>query len=56
VLWKGSARSTTYVGPRKLTAHIFASDVSKAGTAKVTVFNQAPGGGNSNALTFTITQ
>lgn len=55
-LWNGSARTTTYVSPKKVTAHILASDVAKAGTAHVTVSNPAPGGGNSNALTFTITK
>jgi hypothetical protein len=55
-LWNGSARTTTYVSPGKVKAQILASDVAKAGTAKVTVSNPAPGGGNSNALTFTITK
>ena len=56
VLWNGAARTTTYVGPGKLEAKILRSDVAKAGTAKVTVTNPAPGGGTSNALTFTINQ
>jgi hypothetical protein len=55
-LWNGSARTTTYDGPGKLEAKILKSDVAKAGAAKVTVSNPAPGGGNSNALTFTINQ
>ncbi|MGH9498795.1 MAG: IPT/TIG domain-containing protein [Terriglobales bacterium] len=55
-LWNGSARATTYVGAGKLEAKILKSDVAKAGTAKVTVSNPTPGGGTSNALTFTITQ
>jgi len=38
-----------------LVAQISASDVAAAGTAAVTVFNPGPGGGSSNALTFTIT-
>jgi DNA-binding beta-propeller fold protein YncE len=37
-----------------LVAQISASDVAAAGTAAVTVFNPGPGGGSSNALTFTI--
>src|SRR5206468_3262165 len=35
-------------------ASIPASDIANAGTASVTVFNPAPGGGLSNALTFQI--
>ena len=38
-----------------LIAQISASDIAAAGTAAVTVFNPAPGGGSSNSLTFTIT-
>jgi len=37
-----------------VTAAIPASDIAAAGTASVTVFNPAPGGGTSNVLTFTI--
>ncbi len=55
VKWNGSNKATTYVSPTKLTASIPASDVASAGTAKVTVFNPAPGGGTSNTKTFTIT-
>jgi YVTN family beta-propeller protein len=38
-----------------LIAQISASDVASAGTAAVTVFNSGPGGGSSNASSFTIT-
>jgi hypothetical protein len=54
VQWKGSSRTTTYVSPTQLTAAILASDITSAGTATVTVFNPTPGGGTSNAQTFTI--
>jgi hypothetical protein len=54
VQWNGSARTTTYVSGSQLTAAITASDISQGGTAQVTVVNAAPGGGTSNALTFTI--
>jgi hypothetical protein len=37
-----------------LRAAIPASDIATAGTAQVTVFTPAPGGGTSNALTLTI--
>ena len=61
VRWNGSDRPTTYqptspTGASNLvTAQISASDIAAAGTAVVTVFNPAPGGGSSNSLTFTIT-
>jgi hypothetical protein len=54
VNWNGSARTTTYVSATQLTAAITAADIATAGTASVTVVNPAPGGGTSNAQTFTI--
>jgi hypothetical protein len=54
VNWNGSARTTSFVSATKVTAQITAQDIAKAGKAKVTVTNPTPGGGNSNALTFTI--
>jgi uncharacterized protein (TIGR03437 family) len=54
VRWNNSDRPTTYMSATQLTAQIPASDIINAGTAQVTVFNPAPGGGTSNALTFTI--
>ena len=53
VQWNGSAWTTTFVSATQLTAAIPASDIAAAGTAQVRVAN--PGGGTSNALTFTIT-
>ena len=55
VRWNGSDRPTTNGSGNWVTAQISASDVATAGTAVVTVFNPAPGGGSSNSLTFTIT-
>jgi hypothetical protein len=55
VRWNGANRPTTYVSPTQLTAAIPASDLTVAGTAQVTVFNGAPGGGTSNAQAFAIT-
>jgi 6-phosphogluconolactonase len=56
VRWNGSDRPTTSNGTvNALTAEISAADIAAAGTAAVTVFNPAPGGGSSNSLTFTIT-
>ena len=54
VQWNGSSRTTTYVSATQLTAAILAADIATAGTASVTVFNPTPGGGTSNALTFTL--
>jgi YVTN family beta-propeller protein len=56
VRWNGSDRPTASDGSLNgLTAQISASDIAAVGTAVVTVFNPAPGGGSSNSLTFTIT-
>jgi photosystem II stability/assembly factor-like uncharacterized protein len=54
VKWNGASLATTFVSATKLTATVPATDIAKAGTASVTVFNGTPGGGTSNALTFTI--
>jgi YVTN family beta-propeller protein len=56
VRWNGSNRPTMSNGSvNGLIAQISASDIAAAGIAAVTVFNPGPGGGSSNALTFTIT-
>jgi len=54
VRWNGTDRITTFVSSTRLSAAIPASDIAAAGTALVTVFSPAPGGGASNALTFII--
>jgi DNA-binding beta-propeller fold protein YncE len=57
VRWNGSDRPTA-VGSTNgtlLTAQIPAGDIAASGTAAVTVFTPAPGGGSSNTSTFTIT-
>jgi uncharacterized protein (TIGR03437 family) len=56
VNWNGTARPTMFVSATQLTAAIPAGDIAAAGMVNVTVVNPAPGGGASNALTFTITQ
>src|SRR5262249_34075311 len=43
-----------FVSAQQLTATVPASNIASAGTASVTVFNPPPGGGTSNALTFSI--
>jgi len=55
VRWNGSDRPTTMDAINGLIAQISASDVAAAGPAAVTVFNPGPGGGSSNASTFTVT-
>jgi hypothetical protein len=52
--WNGSARTTTLVSSKQLTASIKSTDIKTAGTAQVTVVNPSPGGSASNAATFTI--
>jgi hypothetical protein len=52
--WNGSARTTTFQSSIQVTAAINAADVAAAGTAQVTVTDPPPGGGTSNAVTFTI--
>jgi hypothetical protein len=52
--WNGADRTTTFVSSTQLTAAIPASDLAATGVATVTVFNPAPGGGESNALGFAI--
>ena len=54
VRWNGSNRTTTFVSATQVRAAITAADIANPGTASVTVFNPAPGGGVSGALTFTI--
>jgi hypothetical protein len=55
VRWNGSNRTTTFVSASQLTAQITAADLATAGSGSVTVFTASPGGGTSNAQTFTIT-
>lgn len=54
VRWNGADRPTTLVGSTQLRAAITASDVASTGTAQVSVFSPAPGGGTTAALPFTI--
>ncbi len=54
VRWNGADRTTTFVNSTQLQAAIPDTDIATPGTATITVFNPAPGGGTSNGLTFTI--
>lgn len=49
VRWNGAGRVTTAVSPTTLLAVVPAADTANAGTANVTVFTPAPGGGVSGA-------
>jgi C1A family cysteine protease len=54
VRWNGADRTTAFISAGTLQAAIPASDVINPGTASVTVFNSAPGGGTSNSVAFLI--
>jgi hypothetical protein len=54
VLWNGSVRTTTYVGPSQLSAAITAADIANAGLVAVAVTTPGPAGGTSAPATFTI--
>src|SRR5207244_8106786 len=54
VKWNGSSRTTTFVNSGQLTAQIPGGDIAAGGSAAITVFNPAPGGGNSNPVSFSI--
>jgi subtilisin family serine protease len=54
VRWNGSSRATTFVSSTQLRASIGAGDIATSGTAIVTVFTPAPGGGTSADVPFTI--
>jgi glucose/arabinose dehydrogenase len=54
VRWNGSDRPTTLVSATKVTAAITAGDIASAGSALVTVFTPAPGGGTTAARTVNI--
>src|SRR5262249_58215553 len=50
----GSNRRTIFLSATQLPADILPADIATPGTASITVVTPAPGGGTSNALTFTI--
>ena len=55
VLWNGLNLATTFVSANQLTADVPSTDTAANGTASITVFNPAPGGGVSNTTFFTVT-
>lgn len=54
VRWNGQDRPTTFVSPSQVTAAIPGSDLLGTSTNQITVFNPAPGGGLSSAVTFAV--
>ena len=54
VRFEGSDRVTTFINSTQLQATILAGDQAVAGTYSITVFSPTPGGGTSNAQTFTV--
>jgi len=50
IKWNGSDLATTYIDATQLSATIPATNIATAGTASITVFSPAPGGGTSAAL------
>lgn len=54
VRWNGTAIATTFSTDTSVTATVPASDLADGGTAAITVFNPAPGGGSSAAVSFTV--
>jgi Tol biopolymer transport system component len=54
VEWNGTNRAATFVSSGQLQTQIMQADVAAAGKVMVTVVNPAPGGGSSNAATFTV--
>lgn len=50
----GVSRATTYINSTRLNATIPVSDMTSPGTHAITVFTDVPGGGTSNAQTFTV--
>lgn len=54
VYWDGNPRVTSFVDGTRLEVILTAGDTAFAGTSSVTVVNPGPGGGTSNAATFSV--
>jgi hypothetical protein len=54
VNWNGTALVTAFVSRSRLTASVPPANITKAGTASVTVVSPGPGGGKSNVVFFQI--
>jgi hypothetical protein len=54
VQWNGADLATIYVSAGQITATTIAADLTSVGTASIMVYTAPPGGGTSNAATFTL--
>lgn len=54
VNWNGSPLATQFVSASQLTATVPAANISKPGSAEITVVSPGPGGGTSNAIAFEV--
>jgi hypothetical protein len=54
IKWNNVALTTNFVNSTQLTSFVPAANIAVTGTASVTVFTPAPGGGTSSVLTFAI--
>ena len=52
--WQGSNRPTTFINDTELQMTLTAYDVAFPGFGSIKVVNPAPGGGESNPVTFTL--
>lgn len=52
VEWNGATLATSLVSSTQLTAQVPAADLTSPSAAQISVFNAAPGGGQSSGLTF----
>ncbi len=55
IKWNGASLTTSFVSANQVTAQVPAADIASAGSSTLIATNPAPGGGTSNAQTFTIT-
>ncbi|MFN0086544.1 MAG: IPT/TIG domain-containing protein [Blastocatellia bacterium] len=54
IKFNGADRATSFVSATQLTTPLTSADIASSGTAQVSVFNPAPGGGVSSSANFTI--
>jgi len=52
--WNGQHLATAPLGPNQLSLLISTAELATAGTVQITITNQGPGGGTSNAFAFTV--
>jgi hypothetical protein len=56
VLWDGAPRSTNFIADNEIYFILSRADLTRTGIHQVAAVNALPGGGTSNALSFTVTQ